>query len=265
MNFCIETKIRKNMRKTLLAITAMVFTLSCGSAEEKSDNNTINSEKEKTMNSVFEIAINQSKDGKHDEFLETRAKFVEVLGKEEATLNEGKWQPFFTVVPDINLDNVLIGMTEWYSMQAFGETAARLLPQDISKNYFASFNPLAYAMLETVDGKAFDMNSIKVAGNVVEFAIRTGKNADAFGEKRETFFNSLNNYDGYKFAREFKVYELDQTGTPNLIENKQAVIIVWESMDKFQAAAQAIFGTQQYQDFAAQIDVSAYFATMPVQ
>ena len=67
------------------------------------------------------------------------------------------------------------------------------------------------------------------------------KTADAFGEKRETFFNSLNNYDGYKFAREFKVYKLDEQSIPNLAENTQAVIIVWENAEKFQAAATPIF------------------------
>ncbi|MCB9185339.1 MAG: hypothetical protein H6601_01175 [Flavobacteriales bacterium] len=215
------------------------------------------------MSSVFEIAINQSKDGQHQTFLETRAKFVEVLGKEEATLNEGKWKPFFTVFPDLNLDNILIGMTHWSSMQGFGETAGRLMPEQVTKDYFSSFNPLAYALLETVDGESFDMETIKTPGTVVEFAIRRGKTDDAFGGKRDAFFNSLNNYDGYKFAREFKVYKLSEEGMPTLAENTQAVIIVWENGEKFQAAAQPIFGTKEYQEFAADLDVETYFASSP--
>ncbi|MEZ5056942.1 MAG: hypothetical protein R2879_07860 [Saprospiraceae bacterium] len=126
------------------------------------------------MSTIFEIAINQSKEGQHDQFLYTREKFVEVLGKEKATLNEGKWKPFFTVAPDLDLNRILIGMTTWSSMEGFGEAAGRLMPQPVAVNYFSSFDPLAYALLQTVDGKEFDMESIKEDGLVVEFAIRKG-------------------------------------------------------------------------------------------
>ncbi len=217
------------------------------------------------MKSIYEIAINQSKEGQHDAFLETRKNFVEVLGGEDATLNEGKWQPFFTVVPDMDLERVLIGMTHWNSMGGFGEAASRLMPQQVAIDYFSSFNQLAYALLEPIDGESFDMNSIKEEGTVVEFAIRKGKVPNAFGEKRNTFFNSLDNYEGYKFSREFKVYKLSEQGIPSLAENTQAVIIVWEDVEKFQAAAQPIFGTTEYQEFAANLDVESYFATSPTK
>ncbi len=225
----------------------------------------VNNSKIEKSKFMYELAINQSKEGQHQTFLDTREKFVEVLGKEDATLNEGKWKPFFTVVPDLNLDNILIGMTHWNSLEGFGETAARLLPQKVARDYFSSFNPLAYALLQTIDGKPFDFETIKKEGMVVEFAIRKGKTADAFSEKREVFFNSLNNYDGYKFAREFKVYKLNDQGVPSLAENTQAVIIVWENAEKFQAAAQPIFGTKEYQEFAKNLDVETYFATMPTK
>lgn len=217
------------------------------------------------MSDIFELAINQAKEGQKDNFLSTRATFVEVLGKEEAALNEGKWQPFFTVAPDLDLNEILIGMTHWASLEGFGEAAGRLMPQDEAKNYFASFNPLAYALLQTLDGEAFDMESIKGDGLVVEFAIRKGKTEDAFGEKREAFFNHLTQYDGYKFAREFKVHKLDAQGNPTFAENTQAVIIVWENGEKFQAAAQPIFGTKEYQEFAEQLEVETYFASAPVK
>ena len=110
---------------------------------------------------MYELAINQSKAGQHQTFLDTRAKFVEVLGKEDATLNEGKWQPFFTVIPDLDLGNILVGMTHWNSLEGFGEAAARLLPQQEARDYFASFNPLAYALLQPIDGKPFDVETIK--------------------------------------------------------------------------------------------------------
>lgn len=218
----------------------------------------------KPMKHVYELAINQAKDGQYDEFLQSRARFVEVLGQEESTLNEGKWQPFFTVAPDLNLNTILIGMTHWRSMQDFGEVAGRLMPQAVTQNYFATFNPLAYAMLETVDGKAFDMESIKKAGQVVEFAIRKGKTAEAFGKAREAFFQSLEDYEGYAFAREFYVYQLNEQGMPVKAENTQAVIIVWNDAALFQAAATPIFGSSAYQTFAANLEVECYFATSPI-
>ncbi len=218
-----------------------------------------------TMSSIYEIAINQSKEGEHENFLRTRQKFVDVLGKEDATLNEGKWNPFFTVAPDMDLSRILIGMTHWNSIQGFGEAAMRLMPQQVAIDYFSSFTPLAYALLEPVDGEEFDLNSIKRSGSVVEFAIRKGTIPDAFGAKRDAFFNSLNNYEGYKFAREFKVYKLNEQGVPSLAENTQAVIIVWENAEKFQAAAQPIFGTTEYQEFADNLEVEAYFASSPAE
>lgn len=217
------------------------------------------------MNSIFEIAINQAKDDSLDYFLQTREKFVEVLGKEEATLNEGKWKPFFAVNPEYNLENILIGMTEWNSFEGFGQTAVKLMPQEVTQNYFSSFDPLAYAILETVDGKSFDFNSIKNEGQVVEFAIRKGKTVDAFGTKRDEFFSSLESYDGFKFAREFKLYELNEKGMPTLAENTQAVIIVWENSEKFQAAAGKIFASTEYANFAGLIEVQSYFASSPTK
>ena len=214
---------------------------------------------------MYELAINQSKDGHHQHFLDTREKFVEVLGEQKETLNEGKWQPFFSVIPDLNLESILIGMTHWNSLEGFSQTAARLLPEPVAIDYFSSFNPLAYVLLETVDGQPFDVETIKKDGLVVEFAIRKGKTQDAFGEKREIFFNSLKLYDGYQFAREFKVHKLDAQGIPSLAKNTQAVVIVWENATKFQAAAKPIFSTIEYQEFSANLDVETYFATSPTE
>ncbi|NRA52446.1 MAG: hypothetical protein HRU12_25235 [Phaeodactylibacter sp.] len=75
----------------------------------------------------------------------------------------------------------------------------------------------------------------------------------------------MNNYDGYQFAREFKVYKLDETGMPKLAENTQAVTIVWDNAEKFQAAATPIFGTKEYQQFPENLDVETYFANIPTK
>jgi hypothetical protein len=255
------------MKRIITATAALFLITNCGTppVEGSPEHNTPEGlQTQKTAN-MYEIAINQAKEGQDQTFFDTRAKFVEVLGREEATLNEGKWKPFFTVVPDLNLENILIGMTHWNSLEGFGEAASRLMPQQVALDYFSSFTPLAYALLEPVDGAPFDMETIKQEGLVVEFAIRRGKTADAFGEKREAFFNSLHQYSGYQFAREFKVHKLNEQGIPTLAERTQAVIIVWKNAEQFQAAATPIFGTKEYQEFAENLEVETYFAAFPVK
>ncbi len=251
-------KLNKLARNALAAVTAGFFLTACSQGLLK-DN------EEKPVKTIYEIALNQAKPGEYAEFLKTRETFVDILGKEKATQNEGKWQPFFAIDPSLKLDRIIAGMTVWDSMEGFGEAAQRLVPQEEGVAYFSTFDPLAYALLETKDGKPFDLESIKKPGSAIEFAIRKGKTDDAFGEVRDTFFNYLAQYDGYEFAREFKVYKLDENGMPTLAENTQAVIIAWETAEQFQAGAQAIFASKEAADFFALIDVENYLATSPTE
>lgn len=248
---------------SMLLLGAFALWAACSPGAEPGQEQATNQQNQTDMtNNIYELAINKAKPGQYSHFLDTRAKFVEVLGKEDNTLNEGKWKPFFTV-GDMNLEDVLIGMTHWNAMQGFGESASKLMPQQVAKDYFSSFDPLAYVLLETADGQPFDMETIKKEGSVVEFAIRSGKTADAFGPAREAFFKSLGHYEGYQFAREFKVYQLDENSMPQFQEGTQAVVIVWENAAAFQAAAGPIFASPEYADFAKNLEVSAYFASSP--
>lgn len=230
---------------------------------ETNDSQNIEEQKMDTNKNVYELAINKAKDWKS--FTETRAKFVDVLGKEEATLNEGKWKPFFTF-GEMDLEPVLIGMTHWSSLEGFGEAGMRLMPQDEAKNYFSTFDPLVYGVLETVDGKPFDMESIKKEGQAIEFAVRKGNTPDALSnETHYNFFKSLSNYDGFEFSREFKYYAMNEQGIPVLQDNEQVVIIVWESGEKFQAAVPVIMQSKEAQEFMPTVSPSAYFASSPIK
>jgi len=254
-----------NSSMALLFFGLVIF-MSCKQADNSNDNtNHSNNQKEQKMEqktNVYELAINKAKDW--DAFSDTRAKFVTVLGKEEATLNEGKWKPFFTF-GEMDLQPILIGMTHWSSMEGFGEAGMRLMPQEEARNYFATFDPVVYGVLETVDGEPFNMETIKVEGSVVEFAVRTGKTPDAFGKNHAIFFESLKKYDGFKFHREFKYYEMNEQGMPVAQENTQAVLIVWESPEKFQAAASSIMQSPEAAAFMPLLEVKAYFAASPMK
>ena len=105
----------------ILLICLMLVTTSCNSAATNTSKNTSITESTdetqliKPEKNMYELAINQPKEGQDQAFLESRSKFVKALGEQEETLNEGKWKPFFTVVPDLKLDNILVGMTHWNS------------------------------------------------------------------------------------------------------------------------------------------------------
>lgn len=217
------------------------------------------------MKPIFEIAINQSKQSKHQTFLETRKNFVKVLQNEKATLNEGKWSPFFTIDPNIDLKSVLAGITKWRSIIEFEQTAERLILQKEAKDYFSSFNPLVYALLEPLDGEEFNLESLKESGNVVEFITSKRKTTEAFGEARELFLKSLKNTDGFKFAKKFKVYKFGGNGKPNFIEDIQSTVVVWESAEKFMAASQTILDSKPYKNYVSLVEVENYFAMHPAK
>jgi hypothetical protein len=247
------------MRKFLLAFTYLALITSCNTSKN------INSSKNEKFKFMYELAIYQSKESQYQTFLNTREKFVEVLDKEKVLLNKGEWKPFYTFVPGIELDNVLIGMTQWNSLNEFSETSSRLSSSKEARDYFSSFNSLAFVFLEPLDGKAFDFEALKNEGLALEFVIRRGKTKDAFGEKTEILFNSLDKYDGYKFSREFKVYKMNEQGVPSLVENTQAVIIVWENVEKFQSASQSISVSKEFQEYVANLEVETFFAASPTR
>lgn len=99
----------------------------------------------------------------------------------------------------------------------------------------------------------------------VELAVRKATEDGAFGAPRDAFFGTLEAYEGYRFAREFRVYQLDASGVPVLAEDTQAVIIAGDDAATFQAAAQPIFASAEYAAFAGRIDVQGYFATSPTE
>jgi len=202
---------------------------------------------------IYELAINKVKEGKSGDFKNARANFLVEMKKEDGCGNDGAWRSFFTTDPEIRAEDVLVGMTKWESIDAFNKAAEHLMPLEVTKNYFGTFDQLAYLQLQTEDGESFDLNKLFKDGQVVEFAVRETKEGkeDVFAEKRKAFFDKLATYDGYIFDREFVAVN----GTVH------GVIIAWESPEVFQKAAETVFGLPEYGDFMSITDMKAYQAT----
>lgn len=213
------------------------------------------------MNTIFELSISQSKAGQHQAFLDEKQKFHQTLVNEDSMLNEGTFQPVFSMMTELDLNRISISMLEWASMDAFKETTMRLRPN--LGAYTATFDSLNFVLLETADGKVFDLSSIKKEGLAVEFVIRKGKTTDAFGANRDALFEKFETFDSFLFGREFKIYAFNEQGILSLVENTQAVLTVWESPQQLQEAGPAIFGLKEFQTFAANIDIQTQYGTTP--
>lgn len=214
------------------------------------------------MNTIFELSISQSKEGQHQAFVDSKQKFYDILAQEKGTQNIGNFQPVFSMMEELDLSRIALSMIEWSSMDAFKETVMRLMPA--VREYASTFDPLNLVLLETTDGQVFDLDSIKKEGLAVEFVIRKGKTADAFGANRDALFEAFKNFDGFLFGREFNMYALNEQGIPTLVDDTQVAIVVWESPKQLQDAGPAIFGLKEFQTFVADIDIQTQFGTTPI-
>ena len=240
----------KTLVKVVLVSMILVINLGTGVASEATN-------QKDAADTIYELAMNKVKEGKSADFQAARADFIVEMKKEAGCGIDGAWRSFFTTAKDINPEDVTVGMTKWESMGAFGKAGEHLMPLDVTKNYFETFDLLVYLQLQPEDGKDFDVNSLLKDGQVVEFAVRKTKDdkKDVFAEKRKAFFDKLAENTGYVFDREFVAVD----------GSVRTVIIVWESMEDFQNAAGKIFQLPEYEDFVSIVDVQAYQATQFVK
>lgn len=159
-------------------------------------------------------------------------------------------------MPIKNDSEVYVGITEWRSMGAFGKAGATLVPTSAFKNYFQTFDQLAYVQLRPEDGVVLDMASLMKPGQAIEFAVRKPKAGQegVFAERRKAFFDKVAVQKGYVFDKELVAID----------GSTQAVIIVWESMADFQNALGALSKMPEMGGFLSILDVQAYQATQLV-
>ena len=210
---------------------------------------------ELSSDTIYELAINKVKPGRLAEFKAARAAFITEMKKTKGVGSDAAYQSFFTM-PGENDSEVFVGVTEWNSAEDFAGAAAQLMPTDAFRNYFQTFEQLAYLQLRPKDGASFDLQQIAGDNLVVEFAARTVKSGQEhlFTAKRKAFFDAVAAQPGYLFDREFVAVDGDV----------KVVVIVWASQADFQNALGALSQAAEMGDFFSILDVQAYQATQQV-
>ena len=205
-----------------------------------------------SINTIYELAINKVKPGRLADFKAARAAFITEMKKAEGVGPDAAYQSFFTM-PGENETEVFVGVTEWSSAEDFAAAAAQLMPTEAFRNYFQTFEQLAYLQLCPEDGKPFNLQKIAGDDFVIEFAARTVKPGQEhlFAEKRRAFFDAVGAQPGYLFDREFVAIDSDV----------KAVIIAWASQADFQNALGALSQMPEMGDFFSILNVQAYQAT----
>ena len=206
-----------------------------------------------TQNPIFELAISNIKEGRKEDFATTRANLIAELNKTKGYKKEGNFQSFLSADKTLNPQDIQVGIIKWESEQAFGQAVQPLLPTDTFKNYLDTFDPLMFLRIQTEDGQDFDINTITKKGQVVEFTITEIKEGQEalFVEKHNVFFDKLSQSKGFIYQRGFVV--------PG--EKTQVAITVWESMEDFQKAGEALPQLKEYVDFISLADLKGFQAT----
>lgn len=204
----------------------------------------------KTQDTIFELVISKTKEGKTADFAKTRANLITELSQTEGFQEEGSLQSFFTADKNLHPQDIQIGIIKWKSEQAFGQAIQPLIPGNIFKNYTATFDSLVFLKMQPEDGQDFDIGSITKKGQVVEFAVRETKTGQetAFAEKHHALLDKIAQNKGFMFEREFVV--------PG--EKTRAVITVWESMEDFKKAGEILLQSKEFADFMALIDLKTF-------
>lgn len=207
----------------------------------------------KMIDTIYEIAIQEVKPGMEETWAERRAVFLEKLDGREG--NEKDWTfPAFFTFPEPGPNPVYVGMTRWSKLANFAAAAEELMPTQTASSFFETVNMQAFVQVKPLDGGEFVLEDlINKPGQVLEVAVRRpmeGKRAE-FDAGRDAFFGRVAEQPGYIFDREFVT-----------ADGWQAVLIGWESMEKFQAALGVVSKGPEMQAFFGVADIMAYQATL---
>lgn len=92
---------------------------------------------------VLELAIRRVKPDMEDEFEERREAFVSQLDSRDGVVRSHELK----VVKGRDIDNVTVGMTVYESRQVFEEVSQALMAEQLTKDYFETFDPVAIQYL----------------------------------------------------------------------------------------------------------------------
>lgn len=209
---------------------------------------------EKTMSGpVYEIAIQEVKNGDVADWAAARAPLLEGLSKTRGVEKDWTLKAFFTF-PEPGPLPVYVGLTRWSSMDDFNAASQAMMTMPVVQSFFGKVNMQAFVQVAPADGKPFILEDhINKPGRVLEVAVRTPKAGQEgnFDAARAGFFGKVAAQPGYIFDREF----VNSDG-------KRVVMIGWESQDAFQAALGKLSQMPEMGAFFGIIDASAYQAAL---
>lgn len=203
--------------------------------------------------SIYEIAIQEVKNGDVADWTAARAPLLEGLAQTPGVEEDWTLRAFFTF-PEPGPLPVYVGLTRWSSIEDFGAASKAMMTMPVVQSFFEKINMQAFVQVAPADGQPFILEDyINQPGQVLEVAVRTPKagHEGDFDAARAGFFGKVAEQDGYIFDREFVT-----------ADGQRVVMIGWESQPQFMAALGALSQMPEMGAFFGIIDASAYQAAI---
>jgi hypothetical protein len=214
----------------------------------------IASAQESTMTGpIYEIAIQEVKNGDVAEWTAARAPLLQGLAQTKGVEEDWTLKAFFTF-PEPGPLPVYVGLTRWSSIDDFKAAASAMMTMPQVQEFFGKVNMQAFVQVATADGKPFLLEDyVNKPGQVLEVAVRTPKpgREENFEGARAGFFGKVAEQPGYIFDREFLT-----------ADGQRVVMIGWESQEQFMAALGKLSKMPEMGAFFGIIDASAYQAAV---
>lgn len=191
---------------------------------------------EKTEKPVTEIAIRLVKEGKIDEFKETRKNFITVLKEQKGVLADREFHSFYAL-PMSDERDVYIGMTDYETYKAVGEVQGKMGVVSKFLKFKKTMDLKAYVFVQQTEGPKYNLSTLASGnGEILEVGIRRVKPGmeKEFNEYRRKFVGLLSSNEGVKESYEFEV-----VGGKD-IEGLTVGMTVYESQDAFMKVAESV-------------------------
>ena len=230
------------MLKTLTLSAALALTAGATLAQEAT-----------LTGPVYEIAIQEVRNGDAAEWAAARAPLLEGLAQTPGVEEDWTLRAFFTF-PEPGPLPVYVGLTRWSSIEDFNTASAAMMTMPVVQSFFEKVNMQAFVQVAPADGQPFILEDyINTPGQVLEVAVRTPKAGEEgnFDAARAGFFGRVAEQPGYIFDREFIT-----------ADGQRVVMIGWESQEQFMAAPGALSQIPAMGAFFGIIDGSAYQAAV---
>ncbi|MCB1449357.1 MAG: hypothetical protein KDJ67_04435 [Nitratireductor sp.] len=212
-----------------------------------------NAQETKMTGPVYEIAIQEVKNGDVAAWTAARAPLLEGLAQTKGVEEDWTLKAFFTF-PEPGPLPVYVGLTRWSSIDDFNAASSAMMSMPQVQEFFGKVNMQAFVQVATADGQPFILEDyINKKGQVLEVAVRTPKAGQEgnFDAARAGFFGKIAEQPGYIFDREFVT-----------ADNKKVVMIGWESQEQFMAALGKLSQMPEMGAFFSIVDASAYQAAV---